>query len=143
MHLDLSDEQVELLLNQLDQLIDGDRFPLSPRVLVLREIRAMIKRYPVSEPPPRKVYAPPTKGGYRRRGLRSASARRPLPCVLNPRVGDRLPLQIGNRIGSAAGKWHNVIFPITGARAARAPSRWARMLALELACHGTRSVLAG
>jgi len=65
MHIDLSDEQAELLLGELDHLIDGDR---CRRILALREIRAMIKPYPVSEPlPPRKVYAPPTKGRYHRR----------------------------------------------------------------------------
>jgi hypothetical protein len=77
------------------------------------------------------------------RNRSSPCARRPLPCVLNPRGSDRLPLQIGNRIGSAAGKRHKVIFPITRAKAARTPGRRAWVFALELTCYRMRSVFAG
>jgi hypothetical protein len=31
MHLDLTDEQTEALMRELSQIIDGDRYPLSPR----------------------------------------------------------------------------------------------------------------
>jgi hypothetical protein len=70
MHIDLSDEQAVALLAELDRIIDGDRYPLSPRIRALKEIRALIKPYPVREPlaPPQKVYEPPSKGRYRRRG---------------------------------------------------------------------------
>jgi hypothetical protein len=30
MHLELTDEQTEALIRELSQLIDGDRYPLSP-----------------------------------------------------------------------------------------------------------------
>ena len=48
MHLDLSDEQTAALLAELDHIIDGDRYPLSPRIQTLKAIRA--KPYPVAEP---------------------------------------------------------------------------------------------
>jgi hypothetical protein len=41
MKLDLTDEQTTTLLGELDRIIDGDRFPLSPRIRTLNEIRAM------------------------------------------------------------------------------------------------------
>src|SRR5215472_2838769 len=63
------------------------------------------------------------------------------PLILRLGVGDRLPLEIGNRIGSAAGKRLNVIFAVAWTGAAGFPGRWARMLPLELACHFTGSVL--
>ena len=62
MHLDLSDDQTAAL-------VDGNRYPLSPRIQRLKAIRAMIKPYPVREPfgPPPRVYEPPSKGRYRKR----------------------------------------------------------------------------
>ena len=70
MDLHLTDEQAELLLAALDRLIDNDRYPLSPRVKALREIRALLKPYPERppRPPPPKPYEPPSRGRYRRRG---------------------------------------------------------------------------
>jgi hypothetical protein len=68
MKLDLTDEQTELLLGELDRIIENDRYFLSPRILALREIRAKIKPYPVREPlPPRKHYEPPRAATARRR----------------------------------------------------------------------------
>jgi hypothetical protein len=43
MNLELTDEQTTALLSELDRIIDGDRFPLSPRVRTLKEIRAIIR----------------------------------------------------------------------------------------------------
>ena len=51
MDLHLTDEQAELLLAELDRIIDGDRYPLSPRIQALREIRALLKPYPERPPP--------------------------------------------------------------------------------------------
>jgi hypothetical protein len=51
MNLQLNDEQAPLLLRELDQIIDGDRYFLSPRIQALREIRALIKPYPERPPP--------------------------------------------------------------------------------------------
>jgi hypothetical protein len=60
MTLDLSDEQAAALLRELDHIIDGDRYFLSPRIRTLREIRTKIRPEPVREPPPPpKTYAPP------------------------------------------------------------------------------------
>jgi hypothetical protein len=90
MHLDLTDDETRALLNLITEAIEDDRYPLSPRVRVLRDIlmkfgelgglppvlAAKLRRYappPAAADPP-KVYAsasakyePPTKGRYRRR----------------------------------------------------------------------------
>src|SRR5215813_3876917 len=47
LHLELSDEQTAALLRELDRIIENDRYPLSPRIRTLKEIRALIKPYPV------------------------------------------------------------------------------------------------
>jgi hypothetical protein len=68
MTVNLSDEQTAVLLGELDRIIDGDRYPFSPRIRRLKEIRASIRPYPVREPlPATKHYEPPSKGRYQRR----------------------------------------------------------------------------
>ena len=69
MDLHLTHDQVDLLVAELDRIIENDRYPLSPRITALREIRAMLKPYPAqpaAAPVPR-IYAPPTGGRYRKR----------------------------------------------------------------------------
>jgi hypothetical protein len=68
MELDLTDEQTATLLGELDHIIENDRFPLSPRIRTLKEIRAN-RPEPAREvlPPPMKPYEPPHKGRYHRR----------------------------------------------------------------------------
>ena len=69
MHLELADEQTEALIRELSLIIDGDRYPLSPRIVVLKEIVGMLRPEPVREPlPPRRHYELPSKGRYRRQG---------------------------------------------------------------------------
>jgi hypothetical protein len=69
MILELSDQQAALLERKLTAIIDDDRYPLSPRIQTLREIRNMIRPEPKREPlPPLKRYEPPRGGRYRRRG---------------------------------------------------------------------------
>ena len=69
MQLDLTDEQVELLVTELDRIIDGDRSPLSARIRALREIRALLTPYPARRPmpPPPRQYEPPARGRFKRR----------------------------------------------------------------------------
>jgi hypothetical protein len=84
MQLDLDDEETRALLNVLMDAIEDDRWPLSPRVQLLRgilmkfgemegvapELAEKLRRYasPPPAPLPRpKPYAPPTKGRYRKR----------------------------------------------------------------------------
>ena len=50
MDLHLTDGQVALLVTDLDRIINDDRFPLSPRIRALREIRALLKPYPIRPP---------------------------------------------------------------------------------------------
>jgi hypothetical protein len=61
MNLDLTEEETAALLRELDGIIDGDCYFLSPRVRTLKAIRAKIRPEPVQEPlpPPQKQYAPP------------------------------------------------------------------------------------
>lgn len=57
--LDLTDEKTAALARLLHNAIDGDRYPLSSRVQLLRGILAKIRPEPAREPlPPPKVYAP-------------------------------------------------------------------------------------
>ena len=67
-HLELTDEQTDALIGELSQIIDGDRYPLSPRIKVLRDVLEMLRPAPAREtlPPPR-GYEPPSKGRYKRR----------------------------------------------------------------------------
>jgi hypothetical protein len=46
MHLELKDEQTEALIREPSQLIDGDRYPLSPRIRVLKEILGKLRPEP-------------------------------------------------------------------------------------------------
>jgi hypothetical protein len=60
--------RVYALIRELSQIIDRDRLPLSPRIVVLKEIFGQLRPEPVREPlrlP--KVYTPPERGRYRRR----------------------------------------------------------------------------
>ena len=70
MHLELKDEQTEALIRALSQIIDSDRYFLSPRIVALKEISAQLRPEPARPVPlaPRPYYEPPSKGQYRRRG---------------------------------------------------------------------------
>jgi hypothetical protein len=85
MHLELTDEQTEALIRELSQLIDGVRYPLSPRIVVLKEILGMMRPEPARPAPlPRAgITSPPSKGRYAR--------------VMNPRA--RVREGVGAPIG--------------------------------------------
>jgi hypothetical protein len=59
MTLDLSDEEAALLLKELNNIIDGDRYFLSQRIKKLTAIRAKLRPEPVRAPPPPMQYEPP------------------------------------------------------------------------------------
>jgi hypothetical protein len=61
---DLTDEEAGALLNLFTKVIEGDRFPLSARIRVLRDIRAKLPNAPAKPPPAR----PPRTGLPRRLG---------------------------------------------------------------------------
>jgi hypothetical protein len=66
--LDLTDEETAVLARLLGNTIDGDRYPLSSRVQLLRGILAKIRPEPAREPlPPLKVYAPRAAARQRQR----------------------------------------------------------------------------
>jgi hypothetical protein len=68
-HLDLSDEETDALIHELHDIVESDRYPFSPRIRTLRAILAKLRPEPVRKPlQPLKVYAPPSKGRYKRRG---------------------------------------------------------------------------
>src|SRR5271156_3962710 len=68
MMLGLSDQETDALAGLLRRTIDDDRYPLSPRVQILKAILAKIQPEPTREPlPPPKRYAPPRATTARRR----------------------------------------------------------------------------
>jgi hypothetical protein len=68
MNLDLSDEETAALARELDDIVENDRYPFSPRIRTLRAILAKLRPEPVRKPlPPPKVYVPPLATGTRRR----------------------------------------------------------------------------
>jgi hypothetical protein len=68
MNLNLSDEEITALTRLLIDTIDGYRFPLSPRIQMLKAILAKIRPEPVRETlPPLKHYAPPRATTAKRR----------------------------------------------------------------------------
>jgi hypothetical protein len=68
MELDLTDEQAAALERLLSDATNRDRYPLSPRIKMLKGILAKIKPERKPEPlPPIKHYEPPRAGRYRRR----------------------------------------------------------------------------
>jgi hypothetical protein len=67
MNFKLTDEQTEALIRELSQIVQNDRYPLSPRIVVLKEILGQLRPEPEGEPlPPRRHYEPPSKGRYSR-----------------------------------------------------------------------------
>ena len=54
MQLDLDDEEAAALLALLNRAIEDDRYPLSPRIRVLRGIRAKLPTAPPDPPPARR-----------------------------------------------------------------------------------------
>jgi hypothetical protein len=68
-HLELNDIQTEVLIRELSSIVQNDRYPLSPRIVALKEILGKLPPEPEREPlPPRRHYEPPSKGRYSRRG---------------------------------------------------------------------------
>ena len=67
MHLDLTDDEARALLNVLIEVIENDRYPMSPRIRLLQEIlgkcgevgglspelAALLRRYTTPPPPAR------------------------------------------------------------------------------------------
>jgi hypothetical protein len=65
---DLNDDETAALLKELNHIIDGDRYFLSPRIQTLKAILAKRRPEPVGEPlPPLKHYEPPRATTARRR----------------------------------------------------------------------------
>jgi hypothetical protein len=51
MNLELTDEQAEALIRGLRKLIDDDRYPLSPRIVTLKEILGQLRPEPETRAP--------------------------------------------------------------------------------------------
>jgi hypothetical protein len=69
MNLELTQVQTEALIRELSQIVQNDRYPLSPRIVALKEILGQL-RPEAARPaplPPRRHYEPPSKGRYARR----------------------------------------------------------------------------
>jgi hypothetical protein len=68
-NLELSQVEAEALVRELARIVEGDRYPLSPRIQTLRAILTKLRPEPPREPlPPLKTYEPPRAGRYKRRG---------------------------------------------------------------------------
>jgi hypothetical protein len=68
MELDLTEKETDALGRLLSRTIDDDRFPLSPRIQLLKAILAKIRPEPVREPlPPLRHYEPPRASAGKRR----------------------------------------------------------------------------
>ena len=69
MNLNLTDDEIALLTKELDAIVRNDRYFLSPRIQTLRAILPKLRPGPArpAPAPPQRIYAPPTKGRYRRR----------------------------------------------------------------------------
>jgi hypothetical protein len=65
----MTDEETAALTRLLTDAIDGDRYPLSPRIQTLKGILGKIRPEPPRDPlPPLRHYEPPRVGaGMRRR----------------------------------------------------------------------------
>ena len=69
-NFELSYEEEAALIRLLRDAIDGDHYPLSPRVLTLKGILARLRpepARPAALPEPR-IYEPPSRWRFRRRG---------------------------------------------------------------------------
>lgn len=61
-------KRIAALTRLLTNTIDGDRYPFSPRIQMLKGILAKIRPEPTREPlPPLRHYEPPRVGTRRRR----------------------------------------------------------------------------
>jgi len=68
LYLELTDEQTEALIREQRNIIQNNRYPLSPRIVALKAVLGMLRPEPAREPlPPLRNYEPPRGGGYRRR----------------------------------------------------------------------------
>jgi len=68
MMLDLTNEETDALARLLSRTIDDDRYPLSPRIQILKDILGKIRFERPREPlPPPKHYEPPRATAGRRR----------------------------------------------------------------------------
>ena len=69
MNLDLSNEEAGALTQELHDIVENDRYPFSPRIQTLRAVLHKLRPEPARKPlAPSKVYAPPSRGRYKRRG---------------------------------------------------------------------------
>ena len=102
--LDLSDEQAAALLRELNNIIENDRYPLSPRIRMLRGIRAKFLTAP-REPPPARPPTPEERSPAR---APAAAALGDLMTALGP-CDDQI-----NRSAPAA-RAHEPIAPIENA----------------------------
>jgi hypothetical protein len=66
MHFDLTDEETFALLNLLTKTVENDRYPLSPRIQILRGILAKFSPSAPAPPPPAKPPTPEERDPSRR-----------------------------------------------------------------------------
>jgi len=68
MPLELTDEETAALAEELHNIVENDRYPLSPRIQTLKAILGKIRPEPVRKPlPPLQHFEPPRATAARRR----------------------------------------------------------------------------
>ena len=83
MNLDLNDLQTDVLIRELSQIVQNDRYRLSPRIVALKEILAKLRQEPERQLLPLlRHYEPPSGGATS--GVRLASASTRLRCDRAP-----------------------------------------------------------
>jgi len=83
MNLELSDVQAEGLIRELHNIIQNDRYPLSPRIVALKEILGMLRPEPERETlPPQHHYETPSMGRYSDDSRGCGGGQRPSEAVL-------------------------------------------------------------
>jgi hypothetical protein len=71
MHLDLSDEEAAVLTQELNDIVETDKFPFSPRIRTLKKILGKLRPEPVCGSPCRRQRSMCRRGLFaegRRRG---------------------------------------------------------------------------
>jgi len=67
--LDLTDTEADALTQELAGIVNGARYPLSPRIRTLTAVLDKLRPSPArpAASPESRTYEPPSKGRYRRR----------------------------------------------------------------------------
>jgi hypothetical protein len=129
MNLELSDEQTEALLKELNNIIDGDRYQFSALVRMLKAIRAICWRR--------------SRSGFGARIAATRSKNRPMRPVDSTRMPGASPTTQDRRsaIVYRQTRWTSSIQVMTSAAPVRVPSKAARHISSRVGSYASRSAM--